>query len=53
MDASGRLLQGGLFSNVMKYSTHQINAGNIKHGNYFIKLTGDGNSLPVLKAIKN
>ena len=53
VDASGRLLQGGLFSNVMKYSTHQINAGNIKHGNYFIKLTGDGNSLPVLKAIKN
>jgi len=53
VDASGRSLQTGLLSNVLKGSTHQINAGNTKQGNYFIKLTGDGNSLPVLKALKN
>ncbi len=53
VDASGRLLQAGLLSNVMKGSTYQINAGNTTQGNYFIKLTGDGNALPVLKALKN
>ena len=53
MDGLGRLLQAGLLSNVSKGSTHQINAGNTTQGSYFIKLTGDGNELPVLKAIKN
>ncbi len=53
VDASGRSLQTGLLSNVLKASTHQINAGNTNHGSYFIKLNGDGNALPVLKAIKN
>ena len=53
VDASGRSLQTGLLSNVLKGSTHQINAGNTKQGNYFIKLNGDGNALPVLKALKN
>jgi len=53
VDDAGRLLQTGLLSNVLKGSTHQINAGNTKHGSYFIKLNGDGNALPVLKAIKN
>ncbi len=53
IDASGRLLQAGLLSDVLKGSTHQISAGNAGQGNYFIKLTGDGNSLPVLKALKN
>ncbi len=53
VDDAGRLLQTGLLSNVLKGSTHQINAGNTKHGSYFIKLNGDGNALPVLKALKN
>ncbi len=53
IDGSGRFLQAGLLSNVLKGSTHQINAGNTTSGNYFIKLTGDSNALPVLKAIKN
>jgi len=53
VDDAGRLLQTGLLSNVLKGSTHQINAGNTKHGSYFIKLTGDGSALPVLKALKN
>ncbi len=53
VDNSGRLMQTGLLSNVAKGSTHQINAGTATTGNYFIKLNGDGNNLPVLKAIKN
>jgi hypothetical protein len=53
LDGAGRLLQTGLFSNVLKGSTYQINAGNTVQGSYYIKLNGDGNSLPVLKALKN
>ena len=53
VDNTGKMLQAGLLSNVSKGSTHQINAGNTAQGSYFIKLTGDGSSLPVLKAIKN
>ena len=53
VDGSGRALQIGAFNSVQKGSTYQINAGTIANGNYFIKLTGDGNALPVLKAIKN
>jgi len=53
VDNSGRLLQSGLLGNVTKGTTYQINAGNTSTGNYFIKLNGDGNALPVLKAIKN
>ena len=53
VDASGRLLRTGLLGNVLKGSTFQINAGITTNGNYFIKLNGDGNTLPVLKAIKN
>ena len=53
VDEGGRSLQTGLLSNVLKGSTHQINVGNSTQGSYFIKLNGDGNVLPVLKAIKN
>jgi hypothetical protein len=53
VDAAGRLLQTGLLNHVLKESTHQINAGKLNQGNYFIKLNGDGNALPVLKALKN
>lgn len=53
VDNSGRLLQSGLLGNVIKGSTYQINGGNTSQGNYYIKLNGDSNNLPVLKAIKN
>ena len=53
IDGGGRVMQTGQINSVMKGSTHQINAGNTATGNYFIKLNGDGNALPVLKAIKN
>ena len=53
IDANGILLQTGLLKNVMPESVHQINAGKTTQGNYFIKLTGDGKVLPVLKAVKN
>ena len=53
VDQSGKLLQAGLISNVIKGSSHRINAGNTTQGSYFIKLDGDGSTLPVLKAIKN
>ena len=53
MDGAGRLLLTGSFSNVLKGNTYQINAGNTAPGSYYIKLNGDGNSLPVLKALKN
>ena len=53
IDNSGRLMQTGQLSNVTNGSTYQINTGNVTAGNYYIKLTGDGINLPVLKAIKN
>ena len=53
MDGAGRLLLTGSFSNVLKGNTFQINAGNTTPGSYYIKLNGDGNALPVLKALKN
>ena len=52
IDANGILLQTGSLKNVMPESVHQINAGKTTQGNYFIKLTGDGKVLPVLKALK-
>ncbi len=53
VDDNGRLLQTGTLNNVMKETTHQINTVNNTQGVYFIKLIGDGNLLPVLKALKN
>ena len=53
IDGGGRVMQTGQINSVLKGSTHQINAGNTATGHYFIKLSGDGNALPVLKAVKN
>ena len=53
VDGAGRLMQAGSLNNVLKGGTYQINGGNTRQGSYFIKLTGDGNALPVLKALKN
>jgi hypothetical protein len=54
VDNGGRILQNGLLGNVQKGSTNQINSGsNLVQGSYYIKLNGDNQSLPTLKAIKN
>ncbi|MBN8836388.1 MAG: hypothetical protein J0I09_03965 [Sphingobacteriia bacterium] len=52
IDNSGRLLQNGQFNNVLQGSTQIIGGVTGASGNYFIKLNGDGELLPVLRVIK-
>ena len=49
---NGKILQASRFNNVQKGSVETITA-EVAAGSYFIRLIGDNQSLPILKAIKN
>ncbi|MBS1643119.1 MAG: VCBS repeat-containing protein [Bacteroidetes bacterium] len=53
IDNAGRVLNAGMFNNVLKGSVYNINAANAVQGHYFIKLIGNGSLLPTLNAVKN